>query len=475
MPSNITKPKCTWDARPRTPLDYLYSNVLDGREAKDALEKLSSYIQIKTVSSEDPDYNGVGVFLGNYARELGLEFKKVQLPDFPEKPFYLLTLPGRNTKLPSILLMSHTEVVPAPAQDWIVDPFSGHIDDDEGKVYGRGTQDMKSVAIQYLEAIRQIVKRYWQHLEEMHRDTDQVENTRKSGSARSGEYLSSPLERSVHLLFAPDEEIRSSVMSTFLDTELFKSLQVAFALDEGCASCSSFYWLHYAEKTRVLAKFKVTGKPAHSASLQANSTGQRFAKLLSFLYNERNIQEKLMLAKKETSSEVITINVTMVSGGVQENMIPPELEATVDIRFPPKYSYPEINRLLEEWCRQAGPGVSFVDQRAVSAQSVCPCPCPNETAVVEPAATDKWWTLVTGALEKHLAPPQSVRYKAAVFPGASYAQFLRARGVPCIGFSPIANTPVLPHAENEFVYTKEFLRGVAVYIDIISDLANSAF
>ena len=167
----------------------------------------------------------------------------------------------------------------------------------------------------------------------------------------------------------------------------------------------------------------------------------------------------------------------MVSGGVQENMIPPELEATVDIRFPPKYSYPEINRLLEEWCRQAGPGVGFVDQRAVSAQSVCPCPCPcpSDASVVEPAATDKWWTLVTGALEKHVAPPQSVRYKAAVFPGASYAQFLRARGVPCIGFSPIANTPVLPHAENEFVYTKEFLRGVAVYIDIISDLANAAF
>lgn len=38
---------------------------------------------------------------------------------------------------------------------WTYPPFSGHIDD-EGKIYARGSQDMKCVGIQYLEAIRRL-------------------------------------------------------------------------------------------------------------------------------------------------------------------------------------------------------------------------------------------------------------------------------------------------------------------------------
>lgn len=38
---------------------------------------------------------------------------------------------------------------------WTYPPFSGHIDED-GKIFARGSQDMKCVGIQYLEAIRRI-------------------------------------------------------------------------------------------------------------------------------------------------------------------------------------------------------------------------------------------------------------------------------------------------------------------------------
>lgn len=41
----------------------------------------------------------------------------------------------------SILLNSHMDVVPVFEEYWIVPPFSGEIRD--GKIYGRGTQDMK--------------------------------------------------------------------------------------------------------------------------------------------------------------------------------------------------------------------------------------------------------------------------------------------------------------------------------------------
>ena len=61
---------------------------------------------------------------------------------------------GADTNLPILLLNSHYDVVPAAADDWTVPPFAGIRKD--GKIYGRGTQDMKCVCLQYIEAIRSI-------------------------------------------------------------------------------------------------------------------------------------------------------------------------------------------------------------------------------------------------------------------------------------------------------------------------------
>lgn len=38
---------------------------------------------------------------------------------------------------------------------WKFDPFAA-VKDVDGKIYGRGTQDMKSIGIQYVEALRRL-------------------------------------------------------------------------------------------------------------------------------------------------------------------------------------------------------------------------------------------------------------------------------------------------------------------------------
>ena len=59
---------------------------------------------------------------------------------------------GRPGGEGALLLHGHLDVVPAAAEDWQVDPFSGEIQD--GYVWGRGAVDMKDFDAMLLSVVR---------------------------------------------------------------------------------------------------------------------------------------------------------------------------------------------------------------------------------------------------------------------------------------------------------------------------------
>ncbi|KAF5893113.1 aminoacylase-1, partial [Clarias magur] len=139
-------------------------------------------------------------FIGRISEELGLPMKKVEV--CPGRVVTILTWTGTNPALKSVLLNSHTDVVPVYQEHWKYDAFAA-VKDAEGNVYGRGTQDMKSVTIQYIEAIRRL---------------------KAAGKT---------FPRTVHLMFVPDEEVGGHKgMETFIKHPEFHKLNVGFALDE---------------------------------------------------------------------------------------------------------------------------------------------------------------------------------------------------------------------------------------------------
>jgi len=71
------------------------------------------------------------------------------------KPVVIIKWLGTEPELPSIILNSHMDVVPVFRDKWTHDPFAADIDE-EGRIFARGTQDMKSVGTGYLGAIRLI-------------------------------------------------------------------------------------------------------------------------------------------------------------------------------------------------------------------------------------------------------------------------------------------------------------------------------
>ena len=58
----------------------------------------------------------------------------------------IMSRAGLQPSLPSLLLCCHTDVVPATESLWTQPAFEGTLVD--GKIYGRGAQDMKSVGVQ---------------------------------------------------------------------------------------------------------------------------------------------------------------------------------------------------------------------------------------------------------------------------------------------------------------------------------------
>ncbi len=91
-------------------------------------------------------------FLKQQADELDLPIQ-IHYPSDPTKPVLIITWQGVDPTLKSILLNSHMDVVPVYREHWTHEPFEAEIDD-EGRIYARGSQDMKSVGMQYLRAVK---------------------------------------------------------------------------------------------------------------------------------------------------------------------------------------------------------------------------------------------------------------------------------------------------------------------------------
>jgi aminoacylase len=59
-----------------------------------------------------------------------------------------------------------------------------------------------------------------------------------------------------------------------------------------------------------------------------------------------------------------------------------------------------------------------------------------------------------------------------VFPAATDSRFLRALGVRALGFSPMRNTEIMLHENDEYIPESTFLEGIAVYVGLIRDLSR---
>ena len=78
----------------------------------------------------------------------------------PTRGSVLLRIPGADRSRPALVVHGHTDVVPAQASDWKMDPFGG--DEMDGMIWGRGAVDMKDMDAMILAVLRDMKRTGWQ-------------------------------------------------------------------------------------------------------------------------------------------------------------------------------------------------------------------------------------------------------------------------------------------------------------------------
>jgi aminoacylase len=394
--------------------------IIDDDE--NALERFRAYLAVNT-SHPQPNYQAAVDYLVNLAQTLGFPYQLVRLPS----GFDVIVLTYQNLnenveKKESIMLNSHTDIVPADHSSWNTDPFKPTTID--GRIYARGSQDMKSVGMQYVEAIYRLKRR----------------NVK--------------LNYILRIVFVPEEEIGGERgMKQFLETQEFKDLNVVFSFDEGVpVNDPETLKIFYGENAAWWFKVTCEGNVGHGSQFIKNTASSQLNKYIQKAFEFRNQQEQLITISDnaDDESDVVTINLNALRGGstTSINVVPREVDAYFDSRIPPHYNLTQLMDLYtNKWTEGTNCNVTWVQHTMVN------------------PITDLNSPLVQRIIQFFKGKYPTIKLK--YFPAATDARFVRRKGIPCLGISLLSGVPMLLHDHNEYITEHIYLKGIREYEEIL--------
>ncbi len=175
-----------------------FAPSVDSAKADEVAGKLSRMIAHETISSRD----GADIEKFNRFHRL-LEELFPRVAGVAEKHNFdgalLWRIPGSDSSLPPLVLMSHMDVVEATGE-WAHPPFSGKIAD--GKVWGRGAVDTKGALCALIQAIEELLAEGCTFTRDIYISSSNNEEISGPGAPASVAYLK---ERGIRPMLVLDE------------------------------------------------------------------------------------------------------------------------------------------------------------------------------------------------------------------------------------------------------------------------------
>ena len=305
------------------------------------------------------DESVVAAYIVKSLAEVGIESKIYEAA--PNRCNVIARIKGSDSSRAGLVVHGHTDVVPANADDWSVDPFGGIIKD--GMIWGRGAVDMKNMDAMILATVRD-----W---------------------SRSG-YVP---PRDIVLAFFADEEAGSIFGSHWLvdnHPELFAGCSEAVSEVGGFSVTvgggKRLYMIETAEKGIHWMKLTAHGRAGHGSVMNDENAVTRLTEAIAKIgnhqwpqrysatvkelfkrvatatgktYDERDLRPLLsevgFAARMIGATLQNTANPTMLEAGYKANVIPGSASAVVDGRFIPGFE-DELNETIKSLI---GPHVSI--------------------------------------------------------------------------------------------------------------------
>lgn len=411
-----------------------------------AILRLQGYLRLRTDHGA-PDYWGSTDFLNKSAAVL-LPDADVAVHEFVQgKPVVVVTVAGSEPGLESVVLNSHTDVVPAESDKWRWDPWRASLvlAGGEWRIYGRGSQDMKSIGLQYLEALGALTSRGWVP------------------------------RRNLHLTYVPDEEIGGrDGMGKLVESDVFAGWNVGVALDEGLPNADPRFNLYLGERQTWWLTVNVVGSPGHGATFPENTAAQILHGITNRALGFRDRQFKAMNSSGADIGDVVGINLVYLKSGEVDaaqpaghvmNMVPSAASAGFDIRVPPTVSAADLEAEIASWLRcedgEVCPGTTHDYVIKVN----------NPVITSSDPKINAFMAALTSGFED---AGISESINPGIFFAATDARYLRQKNIPSFGFSPIKDTPNLLHKHDEYITVNGYLRGCTIYESIIKQLGDAA-
>ena len=163
--------------------------------------------------------------------------------------------------------------------------------------------------------------------------------------------------------------------------------------------------------------------------------------------------------------DIVTLNITSLKMGKTMdngstyalNVIPSDAEAGFDIRIPPSMDLEKFETDLVTLLTNNDPDIEFERITGITK---------NVSTSIDPEK-NKWW-----AKFKQVCLELGIDIVPQVFPAATDSRYLRILGIPCLGFSPLRNTPVKFHDHDEYLECSVYLASIPIYMEMIKNLVE---
>lgn len=426
----------------------------------EAVTYLQEYIRIDT--SNPPGNEAPGAqFLADILEDEGIPVKTYE--SAPGRVSTLACLEGEGSGKPLILL-NHIDVVPADPAGWEINPFSGEIAD--GYIWGRGSLDMKGMAIMELVALL--------------------------GAKREGIRLG----RDVVFLAVADEEAGGQLGAKYIIEKDPAAIDAHVVINEGgfintnLVADMPFFLIGSGEKSGAWLKLVRHGQAGHGSMPTGQGALERLVQALArLLANPRPIEIDPIMqtffgklaeywdflkpyrddCRPQTLRRLIeennimaipalaatlhdTVSLNMLQAGTKINVIPDKAEAQVDCRILPETALDEFLDYFRESLDDPEITVTFGKEFEISGSS----PTDNES-----------YATIVDVIKKHY--PGSV-ISPFLLSGISDSRFFRQMGIPSYGMIParlgLADISRI-HGINERIAISDLKEGVRFLYDLL--------